>query len=468
MKRKIIMLITVILIIALCTGCGKKVKNEEELLADLIADSSFYMVEGSEVSDLSVIKRLTDEDNKTDKVYVSINIDHEAATATQAYIMDYTCYNEGWLLDDIEEYYGDEVEWTTVPKGVPTNEQIMEALIVYSNSQIDASYADQYISEELTHTYFFEEGKYYTEIYSGDMVSESEYSCFVRTYRNFDYMEVREEQLLRFVFDYYSYEWYLYDDEIIWIHGDTYIDGTWRVPTNGATLQFDMNMGSYGPDAYVEYDAVCTIDDEIIGYSFRLPLPSTKSIDASWDNIGDIIWGPVSLYIEVAPDMIWCYDNFYDYGFELEPIDLDGTPSALESTGIVDMSTDEEAEPYREMARNVLNAVFVEPDVSYIKEMWHPTITEGLSWIEEIIFTGEYQATSLTHTYTQVVSSDNQDDYYAQDYFEYLKEAGCNANELIFSSFYLELWSEGDVEYEDIGVIFAKEGEQIYVIAIDG
>lgn len=468
MKRKMLIFITAILIAVLFAGCGNKVKNEEDLLVDLVADSSFYMVEGSEVTELSIIKRLTDEENKTDKVYVSINIDHEAATATQAYIMYYTCYNEGWLLDDIEEYYGDEVEWATVPKGAPTNEQIMEALIAYSNSQIDASYADQYISEELTHTYFFEEGKYYTEIYSGDMVSESEYSCFVTTYRNFDYMEVREEQLLRFMFDYYSYEWYLYDDEIIWIHGDAYIDGTWQVPTNGATLQFDMSHGSYGPDAYAEYDAVCNIDGETLEYSFTLPFPSTRSIEASWSSIGDVIWGPVCLNIEIAPDMAWCYDWFYEYSFELEPIALDGAPSALESTGIVDMSTDEEAEPYREMARNVLNAVFVEPDVSYIKEMWHPTLTESLSWIEEIILTGEYQATSMVHTNTLVVSREEQDEYNAQDYFEYLKEAGCNANELIFSSFYLELWDEGEVEYEDIGVMFAKEGEQIYVVAIEG
>ena len=87
MKRKMLIFITAILIAVLFAGCGNKVKNEEDLLVDLVADSSFYMVEGSEVTELSIIKRLTDEENKTDKVYVSINIDHEAATATQAYIM---------------------------------------------------------------------------------------------------------------------------------------------------------------------------------------------------------------------------------------------------------------------------------------------------------------------------------------------------------------------------------------------
>lgn len=467
MKRKIMLFIIAILIAVLIVGCGNSIKTEEELLTDLIADSSFSMVEGSEVSELTIIKRLTDKDNKTDKVYISISIDHEAATATQAYIMYYTYYNEGWLLDDIEEYYGDGVEWTTVSKGAPTNEQIMDALIAYSNSQIDSSYTDQYISEELTHTYFFEEGKYSTEIYSGDMVSDSEYSCFVTTYRTFQYMEVREEQLLRFMFDNYNYEWYLYDDEIIWVHGDSYIDGTWRVPTNGATIQFDMTQGSYGPDAYAEYDAICTIDNEVIEYSFNLPFPSTRSIDASWSDIGDVIWGPVCLNIEVAPDMVWCYDWFYEYSFELEPITLDGAPSVLESTGIVDMSTEKAAEPYRETARNVLNAIFIEPDLSYLKEVWHPTINDGISWIEEIIDSGEYQATSMTHAYTQIVHSDNQDEYY-QDYFTYLKESGCNASEIIVSSFYIDLWDEGKIEYKEICVMFAKEGEQIYVIGVNG
>lgn len=462
MKRKMLIFITAILIAVLFAGCGNKVKNEEDLLVDLVADSSFYMVEGSEVTELSIIKRLTDEENKTDKVYVSINIDHEAATATQAYIMYYTCYNEGWLLDDIEEYYGDEVEWTTVPKGAPTNEQIMEALIAYSNSQIDASYADQYISEELTHTYFFEEGKYATTIYTGEFIAESEYKCIVETERVFEYIEVSETQLLRFAFDYYTYEWYLYDDEILWIYGRPYIDGTWLVPTSGATIQFDFTRG--GPGTHTEYDAVCSIDDEILEYSFRLPIPSTKSIDASWDNIGDIIWGPVSLYIEVAPDMIWCYDNLFEYGFPLEPIELEDEPTALETTGIVDMTIDEEAEAYQKMAIDVFNSVFVEPNVEYIEEVWHPTVNRDyLDLTKETILSGEYQALSMTHMYTQVATADNPE---AQETFEDLRASGLEAEEIAVSVYYLEMMSGGEIEYDDVRVMFAKQGEQIYVIIV--
>lgn len=82
--------------------------------------------------------------------------------------MYYTRYNEGWLLDSIEAYYGDEAKWEVMPKRVPTNEQIMEALIARSNEQIKASYEHYNYHEELEDVYFFEEGKYFSEIYTGN------------------------------------------------------------------------------------------------------------------------------------------------------------------------------------------------------------------------------------------------------------------------------------------------------------
>lgn len=466
MKRKIVMIIMVMIITALCVGCGNGVKTEKELLIDLTAASSFYMAEGSEVSELSIIKRLTDQDNKTDKVYVSITIDHEAATATQAYIMNYTCYNEGWLLDNIEGYYGDEIEWRTVPKAPPTNEIIMEELIARSNYQIDTSYQDQFTSKELKHIYFFEEGKYSTEIYSGDMLLEElVYTCIVKTDRAFENMNVSETQLLRFMFDEYTFEWYLYDDEIIWIHGDSYIDGLWYVPTNGANIQFEMTSGSYGPNAFAEYNMICTTGNKKLEESFKLPFPTTQSIDPSWCSIGEVTWGPVHMYIEVSPDMVWCYDSFCEYSFELEPIELYDNPLELEMTGIVDMSIKENAEPYREVTRDVLNAIFIEPDFIYVEEMWHPAFTECLSVVEELILSGEYQSVSMTHVYTLAACKDEKNEE-AEEYFLYLEDNGCSADEIIMSSFYLETVNEGGVEYHDIGVILAKEDGKIYVVEI--
>lgn len=126
--------ITILLTFVLCTGCSNsvKIKNEEELLEDLLTNSIFYMSEDGEVSELSIIKRLTDQDDKTDTVYVSIEIEHEVYLEIRAYIMYYTCYNEGWLLEGIEEYNGNEIEWKNVFKNPPqimTDEELSDIFI---------------------------------------------------------------------------------------------------------------------------------------------------------------------------------------------------------------------------------------------------------------------------------------------------------------------------------------------------
>lgn len=110
MKKILVTMVMLVMAISL-VGCGKSVKAEKELLEDLVANSEFHMVEDSTASSLTVIKRLTDQENRKDTVYAEISIEHENASATQAYIMHYTCYNDGWRLDSIEQYYGEEVEW---------------------------------------------------------------------------------------------------------------------------------------------------------------------------------------------------------------------------------------------------------------------------------------------------------------------------------------------------------------------
>lgn len=215
MKVKLIMVISIFLLVGIMTGCGKRIKNEKELARDLSENSDFYMVEGSEISDLTVIKRLTDETNKTDKVYVSVNVEHEAASKTCAYIMNYTCYNEGWMLDSIEAYYGEEAVWEITPKALPTNEEIEASLISYSKAQIDA---DDGEIEGVSQLYFCKEEEipYTIKIYPGDSTSDLSYSCIAETmvglYGDGDDVAI---ELLWFYFDEYTYEWKISSSEIV-------------------------------------------------------------------------------------------------------------------------------------------------------------------------------------------------------------------------------------------------------------
>lgn len=346
MKRKVLFLIAAFLLAVICSGCGNSVKTEGELKKDLTAHSGFFMVDGSEVSELSIIKRLTDEDNKTDTVYVSILIDHPNATENRAYVMNYTLYNEGWILDDVEDYFGDEAVWNISPKGAPSNEQIMEELIAYSNSQIDLEYANYLtLPEELTHTYFFEDGKYATKIYSGSFPYPTEYSCTVETDRVFNYAKVYVKQQLYFSFNEFSYEWYLTYDEILSLdHGlDFYIDGTWQDPLSGATIWF-YESSAWGSGQrfdgipYSDFYAECSISGKKYTDEFVMLCPTTQRIDTALTTLGDVVFAPINVSIWISPDQLWCYDWFTEQIYELVPIKLDSYPSKLEVTGIIDMT----------------------------------------------------------------------------------------------------------------------------------
>lgn len=447
-------------------GCGKSVKAEKELLEDLVSSSEFHMVEGGNASDLTVIKRLTDQEKRVDTVYVEINIEHKNATAKQAYIMHYTCYNDGWRLDSIEEYYGDEVEWKIVPNRIPTNEEIMEKLIAHSNGQIELRYKEGYVEEPFSYTYFFEEGKYSSEIYSGDMISDTEYTCIVETTRIFEYMEVCQTQLLRFLFDEYNYEWYLLSDEIIWNHGTMFLDGNWKVLANGSTIRMEQTGGEYGIHAYANYNVVCGYKDKYFEFPFKIYYPTSQNIRRSRINTEDYYW-KANFRIEVAPNVMWGYDYNEGYGLPIDPINVENTPSQLETTGIVDMSVGEEADVYRAVAKEFINAAFIESDFSKLEEICHPEFDyEHLELLKEDIQSENKLFLPPVHMYTEIADTKNPDTS-IQEEFAYLKENGVSATELAACTYYMRSWIDGGEEYMKVWVLLAKENDKIYVVLFE-
>ena len=342
MKRRMLFLLAVLLTVVLA-GCGNAVKDEQELMEDLNSTCRIFMVEGSQVTELSIIKRLTDKDNRTDKVYVSILIDHSNATESRAYVMNYTLYNDGWMLDDVEDYYGDEAVWKVSPKGAPTNEQVMAALIAYSNAQIDAAYAEQYQSDKIPHLYFFEEGKYVSKIYIGEFISEVQYTCMVETMRAFNYALVSEIETLYFLFDDFSYAWELYDADVILDGGSWNFKGEWYSPLHDLTLDvtkfydsfdFDKNVQTKGFECRIAYDGEYLVFYPILYY----PTSSMIYINHVFFEDGTGIFKNSICHLLVTPDTIICDTYRHDF-CELEPIGFYESIPPLDRTGIIDMGT---------------------------------------------------------------------------------------------------------------------------------
>ena len=111
----------------LLTGCGKKTAGDARLLDDLNA-SDYFLVSsvGVQFSKLTVDKRLTDEAQKSDQVYVTAEGENDLFTCSLGLQMNYTLYNDGWLLDSVEELYMDTDSIT--PKSEPTQAEIDIAL----------------------------------------------------------------------------------------------------------------------------------------------------------------------------------------------------------------------------------------------------------------------------------------------------------------------------------------------------
>ncbi len=109
MKKKLTLLLVAVLILTVFSSCGTlPVKNEEEIKNDLstnkyiLSNYSDYTVEN-----VSIVKRQTDIDEKTDVVYVEAMLLCENETGKIEgnidLILQYGLYDNGWILDKCEK-----------------------------------------------------------------------------------------------------------------------------------------------------------------------------------------------------------------------------------------------------------------------------------------------------------------------------------------------------------------------------
>lgn len=94
-----------VLTLAMCFsmgGCSPSPKDEEEIIYDLQNNSGFISSTAI-IKNYSISKRQTDTGNKTDLIYMTVETEDEVATAQLSYILYYNLYNDGWVLDAIQQ-----------------------------------------------------------------------------------------------------------------------------------------------------------------------------------------------------------------------------------------------------------------------------------------------------------------------------------------------------------------------------
>ena len=187
-------------------------KNEAGLIEDLLL-SDLPLMDGGEITNLSIIKRLTNDDARTDDVYVTIEINYEVATEKRSYHMHYTRYNDGWHIDSTEAYHESDATWDLIPKSEPSGEFIIQIL----KDQFEEMYSGT--SNTPSTKFFSNEMGYTAQIESdGIFFSQPTLSAFCNYTVTIDYITkygyvMTSRYKLCFEFSNYTKEWRLYFSE---------------------------------------------------------------------------------------------------------------------------------------------------------------------------------------------------------------------------------------------------------------
>lgn len=305
LMKKNLKICVLFLLVMLISGCGSKIKDENELKQDLLSNKDFWIADDWEVTDFEIIKRLTEKEQSKDTVYVSMKVGNEFYYQTMAYAMYYTEYNEGWLLDSIEQYYGSDFEYMAVPLKIPTREAIFEE--VKSNSDISVrSFFEEHSISSVKDLYFFEDGKYtYTvENEVADLESGS-YSCQLVINRKFELVTVHEVIDVMFWFESYNpdfFGWNLASAEISETTYDWDIEGTWIHPSAKYPIVVSGYNNASEPTIDVTFTGRGLLGKEWSKVeSFNLAPVNSERIQTTWcyseDSLG------IELFI-ITPDAV--------------------------------------------------------------------------------------------------------------------------------------------------------------------
>lgn len=124
-------LVVLIIITTLC-GCQTISPVSESQIQDDLQNYDIYpfnLDSSAYITDFSIAKRKTDKSNGVDTIYLDVvEAENEDARFVQSYIMHYSLYNEGWLLDDIQM---SDTNHRLNPLRKPSNQEIESIFLSY-------------------------------------------------------------------------------------------------------------------------------------------------------------------------------------------------------------------------------------------------------------------------------------------------------------------------------------------------
>lgn len=243
MKRLVGLATIICLISVLLLGCnsGISTKDEKGLIADLSTRDG--LVDGGTITDLEIIKRLTDEEDRIDTVYVSATLEHENYTAIRSFVMEYVLYNDGWILENA--CFDGSVN-KIIPNSAATEVDIVEA--IKSHSYLTIEDWQYYLLEgEYSVLYsdigvgcvYFEDGTYDIQI-TDNNATESACHASVIINRAFAYADVTECADVVLYFDDRNGRWRVDTYEVTDLSVEWHLDGYWQTQDYVNTIELSL------------------------------------------------------------------------------------------------------------------------------------------------------------------------------------------------------------------------------------
>lgn len=301
MKRKLLLLLSVTLLLLSSCGSGSRVRTEKEILED-IAANDYYFEYGLEVTSYKIEKRQTNEDDKTDYVWVTLTAESDYFTYEASYTLSYVLYNDGWLFENCNR-----TNYSYSP------------LIDVDMSRVDALLAEKYEAYSFD-SVISEDIEYCTAIYlytATKAVGYTMIDCYVVVECTFSPQNswtptvVNDEEEIAVHWNILG-EWYYYSESGSGnlLTGDFIYFNIVSIDDETITFEYEIYKQSFGPgaDHYEKSDGsiTCTYKNDQYGYSgdyHSAWLPETKREDGS----GSVLY---SFGMDSRDGLKWQFGNY--------------------------------------------------------------------------------------------------------------------------------------------------------------
>ncbi len=205
--RNPILLILLIFVLLSLSGCGSDYVSEKIILEDLKQAELFSAHNTVEIENFEIIKRLSNEE--TDRVFVNVKGKNSVYSISLNYKMVYLPYNDGWLIETIEQYKDDgEFVNEIIPLSGPSQEVIDKFTSEYDWKSVASfvGWLEKDVKWELTPTENISLDSFYGQAeYMCTAMCEYPYVLETVTFPvNFYFSSVSSDEY---------YTWHTYNDE---------------------------------------------------------------------------------------------------------------------------------------------------------------------------------------------------------------------------------------------------------------